>query len=320
MLKLLRRYWPLIPVVVVFVAAVSREWSNKNTPQPPLYAAASQIPAPVASQPPIPSAGKASNHQPQAKTDATQQQAATDQRGTNETPLVVKILNSPNANAQSTPDKNGHDNEEARNFSLLNVFLVVATLGLFGIGWWQVLISRDTAKKQLRAYVGIKKLSFEISNTHKNTAVVNGIFQHFMVAEVQNFGSTPAKEVKYIGYISRTDFGIELPDDFNFDGPNDAVTASQSGSFISTFLLFPGQSEISKAAITDIAALNDLIAAKARQKSVYFWGRIYYRDIYGRSWRTKFCQVWEPWHPGGERFVPYYKHNEEDRVAFEDLI
>jgi hypothetical protein len=47
----LRRYWPLIPIAVVFAAAVSQEWSNKNTPQPPLNAAAPQIPARAASLP-----------------------------------------------------------------------------------------------------------------------------------------------------------------------------------------------------------------------------------------------------------------------------
>jgi hypothetical protein len=47
-----RRYWPLIPIAVIFAAAVSREWSNKNAPQPPLYAAASQTPSLAASQPP----------------------------------------------------------------------------------------------------------------------------------------------------------------------------------------------------------------------------------------------------------------------------
>lgn len=38
-----RRYWPAIPVAVVFVLAVYQEWLNKTTPQPPLSAAAPQI-------------------------------------------------------------------------------------------------------------------------------------------------------------------------------------------------------------------------------------------------------------------------------------
>jgi hypothetical protein len=57
-------------VAVVFAIAVYREWSFKNTPQPALNAAASQTPAPAASQPPIPGAGETNNVQPQAKAAA----------------------------------------------------------------------------------------------------------------------------------------------------------------------------------------------------------------------------------------------------------
>ena len=59
-----RRYWPLIPIAVVFALAVFQEWSSKNTPQPPLNAAAPQIPALAASQPPIPSAEAQGNYVP----------------------------------------------------------------------------------------------------------------------------------------------------------------------------------------------------------------------------------------------------------------
>jgi hypothetical protein len=53
--------------------------------------------------------------------------------------------------------------------------------------------------------------------------------------------------------------------------------------------------------------------ARARKKQVYIFGRIYYRDIYQRPWRTKFCYSWEPRHPSGERFVAYEEYNDEDQ-------
>ena len=69
-----RRYWLLIPIAVVFGVAVHQEWLNKTTPQPPLSAAAPQIPALAATQPPIPSVAKATQPQQQnatAKANAT---------------------------------------------------------------------------------------------------------------------------------------------------------------------------------------------------------------------------------------------------------
>ena len=153
MLSFPRRYWPIIPIATVFVVAVFLEWSHANGPRQPTYAAAPQNLAPAASQPPVPTAEETNNAQPQAKAGATRQQTANGQRGTNETPFVVKILNPQNASTQSAPDQNSHSDEQSGNFSLLNVLLVVATFGLFGVGLWQGIISRSTAKKQLRAYV-----------------------------------------------------------------------------------------------------------------------------------------------------------------------
>jgi hypothetical protein len=68
------------------------------------------------SQQPTPNVGVAGHNPPQAKTGGTQGQAATDQRGTEASPLVVKILNPQNTNGQTAPNQNGHSNEEMNNF------------------------------------------------------------------------------------------------------------------------------------------------------------------------------------------------------------
>jgi hypothetical protein len=47
-----RRYWPAVPIAAVFAAGVFFEWSHARGPQQPSYAAAPQIPAAAASQPP----------------------------------------------------------------------------------------------------------------------------------------------------------------------------------------------------------------------------------------------------------------------------
>src|SRR5580704_4468787 len=90
MLRLLRRYWPLIPIVVIFVAAVSKEWSNKNTPQPPLYGAASQSPVLAASQPPTQANGVQSSAE-QKPTAADQQKPNTDKQAVDQPPVTLKI-------------------------------------------------------------------------------------------------------------------------------------------------------------------------------------------------------------------------------------
>ena len=90
--------------------------------------------------------------------------------------------------------------------------------------------------------------------------------------------------------------------------------------FISHFMLAPSQSEITKMPIAYDQALRAIDRARDKQERVFVWGHVYYRDIYGRSWRTKFCREWEPWHPYGERFVPYSEHNGEDNEKLEDQV
>jgi hypothetical protein len=179
----------------------------------------------------------------------------------------------------------------------------------------QVRISADTAKKQLRAHVGLVKWDLELSSTmdksHQNGS--GQIYENFLCATLQNFGPTLANDVVYIGYVFCTQFGCKLPDNFDFYIFKDTQTIADGRGFTSRFMLAPGQSEISKVPITDRGVLQAIEDAKRGQRAVYVWGRVYYRDIYGRPWRTRVCHAWEPWHPGGARFVPYETHNGEDQ-------
>lgn len=73
------------------------------------------------------------------------------------------------------------------------------------------------------------------------------------------------------------------------------------------------QAESRKTALRDISFMA---GSKRAEKQIYAFGRIYYRDTYGRPWRTKFCFQWEPWHPFGPRWVTYRYYNDEDQAEF----
>jgi len=201
--------------------------------------------------------------------------------------------------------------------------LVIFTSLLAVFAFWQMWVVRDTARKQLRAHVGLVEWKFEISDdiANQKPAVSENeakIYCDFLCATVKNFGATAATNVLYIGGMAWTAFGGKISKDDPCLNHRDKNVIDGSGYFVSRFMLSPGQQETGKTPINDQEAIDAIKNARLKKATIYVHGRVYYRDIYGRAWRTKFCHVWEPWHPPGPRFVPYEIHNGEDQERFED--
>jgi hypothetical protein len=180
----------------------------------------------------------------------------------------------------------------------------------------------DTAQRQLRAYVGVGGENFRLDlpgekDSHYTPVNLNDpnpqIFNDFVVLTVKNFGQTPAFDVVVFCHAVATEGASLLEADFFQKMQPDRIDPN-SGVFTSRFTLQPQQSAESKSAILDVRLFS---AARKRKKTIYLWGHIYYRDIYQRPWRTRYCYVWEPWHPPGARFVPYIRYNDEDQTKFE---
>jgi len=80
---------------------------------------------------------------------------ATDTRGTEETPLIIKVL--PPANNEE-PTNNSSKNKKSESADWWwdkspEILLALATIGLWIVTWQLVKGAQDTAKRQLRAYV-----------------------------------------------------------------------------------------------------------------------------------------------------------------------
>jgi hypothetical protein len=210
--------------------------------------------------------------------------------------------------------------------ALFTVILAVSTWKLFSSTERLVTGADDTARRQLRAYLGVgaEDLAFDTpgENDPKYVPfdpakpVIGEIFKDFIAVKVRNFGQTPAHDVVVFSYLyvgppsSRPDAKVFVQDE-----NKDTISAKDVRPFISRAVLQPQQSEISKSPLNDVGPLKK---ARDRVESIYVAGRIYYKDIYNRTWRTKFCYAWEPWHPSGARFVPFEVYNGEDDGSFPD--
>lgn len=147
--------------------------------------------------------------------------------------------------------------------------LFIATAALIFTGWLQWRETRNTAKRQLRAYVCIVK-SGRVPN------VQNPAFFTFHV-QANNSGQTPAYDVgSWIGGKLREfpligDLGQPDPDFIE----SKSVIAPDGDFFMSKTITTPLTPEES-AAITD------------RTKAIYIYGRIEYRDAFKERRYTNF--------------------------------
>jgi hypothetical protein len=264
----------------------------------------------------------ASKHQPQRIQINAEQKTKNSIEGQNG--AKQKISTARNTERDSQTDQRY---EEAGSGNIFGIRRGEAVLGfitflLFMATVALVLVARETAKRQLRAYVGLGADDFSLElpgETDPHYAPIDlsnpnpQIFNDFLVIKVKNFGQTPASNVVVFGSVSVTQGAFLLPEKF-FDTILPDRVDPNNRTFTSKFVLQPQQSATSKHAMMDV---RQIIPARQRHATVFVWGHIYYRDIYERSWRTMFCYVWEPWHTHGARFVPYDKHNGEDQATFE---
>ncbi|HYL49099.1 MAG TPA: hypothetical protein VET84_07010 [Stellaceae bacterium] len=206
----------------------------------------------------------------------------------------------------------GHDWYDITTIIILAITLS-ALIVYTGLTAYQACIARDTARRQLRAYVGLQRLELELPslndpNYKPMKDEPGAVFTDFQVTFIKNFGATPAFNVSIFTNCTAIPFLGKLPDGFNYPIPPDrpsvlGITSRQT--------LYPGQEVVSRVRILDV---NNFKQAIAKSKSLYLWGTINYTDIYDRRWSSYFCFVYEPWRPAGSRWIPYEEHNGEKQM------
>jgi hypothetical protein len=223
-------------------------------------------------------------------------------------------------------DNASHGSEEAseywtvpllnRRLKITDTLLVLFTFTLFLATRDLVKEAKESSQRDLRAYVGMDKLGFEIPNENNPNFVFDpdtpGVIQEdFITVKVRNYGSTPASDVCVFVYPAVVGPHQRLEDTFLPAHDRDLAPTGAVRVTLARFMLHPNQIEITKTFFHPHAVRE----ARARRATLYLCGRIYYRDIYNRPWRTRFCYGWEPsttFH--GERFVAYEQYNGEDQI------
>lgn len=193
-----------------------------------------------------------------------QQKAESGHSGTETNGAVLQNGQSENLKGYAEQQKSNYDclvAEYTGNVAAFTKWLVIVTLLLAFFGFWQVIVSRDTARRQLRAYVTILGGAVRL-------ATVDGRPGFWFNVELKNSGLTPGYQ--FVTWHRVKICELDKPPEFVRFGPvtNNGVS-----------IIGPGCS----AHLNWYQAFSDDEHARIRDRTraIFAWGRADYVDAFG---------------------------------------
>ncbi|MFI5021145.1 MAG: hypothetical protein ACHQRJ_05770 [Alphaproteobacteria bacterium] len=247
----------------------------------PLSAQNPSLPSAEHSQPPPQATGPESSGVQKPGGDG-QKQGESDQRGTDKSPLVVKVQNTPKPQAEAEQDADYIQRRAAEDRAFkLGVWAIGVGIGQTVALVVTFLIIAFVAVRQLRAYIypeilGLKKFSF-------TTPIEVGV-------KWKNCGQTPAKRFEAHGVVWIAEF--PMPDEMRFEktGREPADIGRHSKPTI-----YPGEESLADYASLQIPLTTEILdSIIAKKLAIYLAGEAFYRDVFGRRRKTQFCRYIAP--------------------------
>jgi hypothetical protein len=238
-----------------------------------------------------------SNLPPRDETKSTQQPAASDQRGTEQSPAFVKIIPAPKTAAEAEADRREREDKNQSDWWLVKLTGALALIGFLQLvvfGWQGVQLKRTVSAAKEATELGNR----EFIATHRPRIIVrliqgpfdDGVEPEFVWITVANVGETPAT-ITAIGsdLARRKGRNGWLPPGLSADARDVTPSTLESGERL-TF----------KAAVHTVT--NDITIAAAAWDDVELCavGQIRYQDGNGRKLEMAFLRI----HDGEGNFTP----------------
>ncbi|MGA8272389.1 MAG: hypothetical protein WB919_12585 [Candidatus Sulfotelmatobacter sp.] len=287
-------------------------------------------------------------HQPNKKPDQSKQAASTEQRGTQESPVVVEVL--PAEKTQVETDRDTKDrNEKTKN----DRNLVRLTGILAGVGFLQLLVFGYQAYK-LRETVEAAADQSNAMERHIKEAARSATAMEQLGKDIKRSADSAADSVMalrertaqqmraYITVITGTSgFYQDRANSIKFQGNPVLINTGQTPASKISYrikagimrvpppddfafplpqkaigggVLGPQQTGTISGIVEDFIPdidVND-VRHQLKQRALYVWGIVSYADIFGATHTTKFCQsiLWFPDNTITGFYTP--GHNEAD--------
>jgi hypothetical protein len=227
-------------------------------------------------QPVTPSRAQ-TNRQSQTQSPTDKTDPGANKEGTEKAPFVVKIIGSePKAQDGASNNADSHHEQPP------DWWMIGLTLALVGVGVLQLVsfiiqarrlgdtvnVMKDTAQRQLRAYVSIfdARIAFDTDGRTFRPTIV-----------LQNAGQTPAYDVA--SWTDGDAFDASKPPSFSQPIPADQRTLRT--------VVGPGMKfTLNSQKVTEIPGIEGHV--RDGTTAIYVWGRVDYRDAFGRTWPLEF--------------------------------
>jgi uncharacterized protein (UPF0333 family) len=231
-------------------------------------------------------------------------QSPADERGTDSSPVVVKVLPQPPDEAKTAQEKGSAESEAVKaeqKTAHYTLYLAIGTFALAVISAFQIyflirtdrtarksaeaavraakaaedsiLKADDTARRELRAYIVVEPAGIE--GFAENSEIIASVI-------VRNSGKIPARNIRWA-----------LDDDMHRDPLlGDAHFRIDDENVIpSTNLLGPGAQ---MRRFHKCTKLGDIVGFFSGDKCIYIWGKVFYKDGFSDNERyMRFCHRYE---------------------------
>lgn len=189
------------------------------------------------------------------------------------------IINVVTPTAPENKTSNAYVKDDSNKEKTLDVCMVIATWILAFIAFWQAMITRVSAQRQLRAYITVNP-SFEFFD-HQNSRRGD---KFKFTAKIRNCGQTPAYEVSCGHSVSLLPY--PLPKKYPLVADYDLDT--------SVITLAPNQESTLFFEANKYYQPNEVRAMKlSENQRLFIYGKIIYKDIFKKKRFTSFCYLLE---------------------------
>ena len=150
-----------------------------------------------------------------------------------------------------------------------------------------------SSQLQLRAYVGTEAKRFELrcascdATAPRAEKTANGFYKDdYIIITFRNSGQTPANNLSVTGSWKEMPFGKPLPLDFDY--PNTIDDGVDCRGVVNPGDLMPAGQLLTPERIAMVKR------ARNHEATIYFYGEISYRDVFGKNRSTPYCRVYDP--------------------------
>ncbi|HLX00425.1 MAG TPA: hypothetical protein VKR82_17435 [Candidatus Acidoferrales bacterium] len=280
----------------------------------------------------------------QRQSASTRQQPNSSQQGTDNTPLVVKVVPTPKTQEQATQEANDRNEKSANDRHLVDATLVLAAIGILQLlvfGYQAIQLRRTVvaAAGQSAAMERSINEANRLASAMEKAAKDIGISASAAVDSVEALRERTAQQMRaYVSVIVGTAIYQERDKDLKFEGRpfmvNTGHTPAHGVSYrakaavlpvplpdnfgfplpvdaVGSYVLGASHNAIMNSVVDDFFPDNQVEKIKKMDGNALFvWGLITYKDIFDIRRETKFCQQLY-WLPDGKVFGIYVpRHND----------